>query len=471
MPRKAKIEEAPEQVAQEMETQEQGTQENEFVPSTDCPAESDFSTDDVGNVENIASEDSALQNLGAEEWEISGDPSPFPQEESAEGVADDAIPPDIFDNPMDDGGKQDLDSDLPELDDSEFEAERTEESVEPPADEPVQDAGQEVVMEKMTEHEDSPAPARTPRRRRSPAATRSVLAIDDEVQVQSVEEKEAYLWMELRNSLRSKRILTGTMGGVERTAGGTPIAVVYYKDMRIVIPASAMFLNLNEHGGSDQRDMNNRYTQILTRMLGAEIDFVVSGLDRRGGSVVASRSTAMLRKQQHYFVSSGRAGTPRVSEGQIVEARVISVGEKNMRVEVFGAEATVLARDLAWEWVDDCADYYQIGDHVLVKILRVDRDESHNLRINVSVREAIPNPAQENIKKCVVQGKYIGKVTGVDSRAIYVRLNVGVNAIAIAVHDRKTPCRKDDVSFVITRIDEEAGLAIGIITRVIKQYL
>lgn len=314
-------------------------------------------------------------------------------------------------------------------------------------------------------------PAEQKPRRRSRAASNRVLTIDDDTHVQSAEEKEAYLWMELRNSMRSKRVLTGTMGGVERMSGGLSVAVVYYKEMRIVIPSTEMFIHIDEHGGSDQRELHNRYTQILTRMLGAEIDFVVSGLDRRSSSVVASRRVAMLRKQQHYFLTSNRGGGPLIQEGQIVEARIISVGEKNMRVEVFGVEATVLARDIAWEWVDDCANYHQIGEHVLVKIMRVTRDDENNLRIAVSVREAVSNPARDNIRKCVVQGKYIGKVTGVDTRAIYVRLNVGVNAIATAVHDRKTPCRKDDVSFVITRIDEEAGLAIGIITRVIKQYI
>jgi len=134
-------------------------------------------------------------------------------------------------------------------------------------------------------------------------------------------------------------------------------------------------------------------------------------------------------------------------------------------------ESTILARDVAWEWVDDCTEYYRIGDRVLVKILRVDTRDPQNVHIGASIRDVISNPARENIKKCVAQGKYIGKVTGVDKNAVYVRLSVGVNALAIAVHDRKVPSRKDDVSFVITRIDKEAGIAIGIITKVIKQFV
>lgn len=316
----------------------------------------------------------------------------------------------------------------------------------------------------------SPAPARR-RRAASTTPAPKVLAIDEESKVQSAEEKEAYLWMELRNSLRTKRPLSGILGGVERTSSGLPLAIVYYKDMRVVIPATEMNIRLEDHRESGDKELHNRYAQILSWMMGAEIEFTVSGLDRRSGSVVASRADAMRRKQRQFFLTPGRDGRPLVQEGTVAEARVIAVSERVVRVEIFGVEFPIFAREVAWEWVDDCNDYYGIGDRVLVKILSIDRSDPGNIRLQASIRETVPNPAKENIKKCVVQGKYIGKVTDVNRNAIYVRLNVGVNAVALAVHDRRTPCRKDNVSFVVTRIDEEAGIAIGIITRIIKQYL
>ena len=277
--------------------------------------------------------------------------------------------------------------------------------------------------------------------------------------------------MELRNSLRTKRSLTGILGGVERTSSGLPLAIVYYKDMRVVIPATEMNIRLEDHRENGDKELHNRYAQILSWMMGAEIEFTVSGPDRRSGSVVASRADAMRRKQRQFFLTPGRDGRPLVQEGTVAEARVIAVSERVVRVEIFGVEFPIFAREVAWEWVDDCNDYYGIGDRVLVKLLSIDRSDPGNIRLQASIRETVPNPAKENIRKCVVQGKYIGKVTDVNRNAIYVRLNVGVNAVALAVHDRRTPCRKDDVSFVVTRIDEEAGIAIGIITRIIKQHL
>lgn len=210
----------------------------------------------------------------------------------------------------------------------------------------------------------TPASART-QQKKAPEPPKRVVSIDDEANIQTEDEKEAYLWMELRNSLRSKRILTGILGGVERSANGLCTAVVYYKDQRIVIPASEMFINIGDDAKRDQKALYNRYAQILTRSLGAEMDFVVSGIDKRSGSVVASRKEAMIRKQLNFYLPTLRNKKPLIVEGQVVEARVISVGDKNMRVEAFGVETTILARDVAWEWVDDCTEYYRIGDRSL----------------------------------------------------------------------------------------------------------
>lgn len=62
------------------------------------------------------------------------------------------------------------------------------------------------------------------------------------------------------------------------------------------------------------------------------------------------------------------------------------------------------------------------------------------------------------------------EVTHVYKGIVYIRLSNGANAIAHSCYDRRRPGRKDDVSFVVTHLDEERGVAAGIITRIIKQY-
>ena len=296
------------------------------------------------------------------------------------------------------------------------------------------------------------------------------VSINEDAEIMTAEEKEALVWLDLRTAMKGKKILSGRLEGIEKTAGGIPIAVVYYKEIRIIIPASEMMIDINEYADQTKLELHNRYSQILSRMMGADIDFIVSGIDKKTGTVVASRKEAMLKKRQQYYINEIE-GKPRIRVGKKVESRVIAVGDKTMRIEIFGVETTITAKNAAWEWIEDLRDYYEIGQRIFVKIMELEIEDLNAIKVTASIKDASENPAMQNIKKCVVQGKYIGKVTGIDENVIFVRLNVGVNAIALAVHDKKTPSRKDEVSFVITRIDEKNGIAIGIITKVLKQFI
>ena len=64
-----------------------------------------------------------------------------------------------------------------------------------------------------------------------------------------------------------------------------------------------------------------RQNKILGNMLGADIDFIVRGIDSKTRSVVASRKEAMLRKRQIFYLDTDAAGMYRVYEGRIVKAR------------------------------------------------------------------------------------------------------------------------------------------------------
>ena len=154
-----------------------------------------------------------------------------------------------------------------------------------------------------------------------------------------------------------------------------------------------------------------------------------------------------------------------------MQARVIGVAEKAIRVEIFGVDCSINARDLAWYWIGDAREYYSIGDSVLVRILSVSRDSIETIRVKADVRSVTQDNSRENLKKCRVQSKYAGRVTDIHKGVIFIRLSNGVNAIAHSCYDYRTPGKKDDVSFVVTRLDEDRGVAVGIITRVIRRNL
>lgn len=321
--------------------------------------------------------------------------------------------------------------------------------------------------------EAAPTPASTPRRTAAPRRSEpAILTIRNREDVETQEDREDIIWHEIHNAYRTRRILTGKLGGIEQLDNRKTVAVVDYKGFRIIIPLKEMMINLGRSpSGQEYADLMLRQNKILGNMLGADIDFVVRGIDSKTRSVVASRREAMMRKRQTFYFDLDPDGMYRVYEGRIVQARVIAVAEKVVRVEVFGVECSILARDLAWDWIGDAHERFAVGDEVLVRILSVRRNSLEDLGIRADIKSTSENTDRDNLQKCRIQGKYAGKVTDVHKGVVYVRLANGVNAVAHSCYDYRMPGKKDDVSFAVTRLDMERGVAVGIITRIIRQNL
>lgn len=302
------------------------------------------------------------------------------------------------------------------------------------------------------------------------AAPSSILTIDSDAEVETPESREDLVWHELQNAYRTKKILTGTLGGVERMDQGGVIAVVYYKEMRVVIPLSEMMINLVEDESHDYGELTQRQSKILGNMLGCEIDFLVKGLDTASRSVAASRKDAMYKKRQIFYLPDAN-GNARVCEDRIVQARVIAVAEKVIRVEIFGVECSILARDLSWDWLGDANERFHVGDQILVRILSVSVKDQLDISVKADVKSVNGNTSKANLARCRIQGKYAGTVTDIHKGTVFVRLSIGVNAIAHSCYDNRLPGKKDEVSFVVTRIDAERNVAVGLISRIIKQNI
>ena len=203
----------------------------------------------------------------------------------------------------------------------------------------------------------SPLPA-SPAKSTAPS---SILTIDSASEIETPESIEDTIWHDLQNAYRTRKILTGQLGGIERMEGGGTIAVVYYKSFRVAIPLAEMMIHLAEDENHNYGELAQRQNKILGNMLGCEIDFIIKGLDNASRSIVASRKDAMMKKRQ-IFYQPDAAGNRRVCEDRIVQARVIAVAEKVVRVEIFGAETSILARDLSWDWLGNANDSFRVGD-------------------------------------------------------------------------------------------------------------
>lgn len=398
--------------------------------------------------------------LSAETQELSNTPLPEPQEEP--------IP---TESPPDEGAPED---DTPPEEYTEFLQALNEAPAQEEPQPPLSDEAEPMSAEEPALTIPAEELSRESVSLESPSAPHNgaVLTITARTRIKSEAEATDELWHEIRNAYRTRRILTGTLDGIEQTAGGKTLATVSFRGFRIAIPLREMLV-LEERmpSGRAYADYMNRLNRILGTMLGAEIDFIVKGIDSTTHSAVASRREAMLRKRQTFYLGKDTTGNPYIYPGRLVEARVIAVAEKVLRVEAFGIECAIFARDLSWQWVSDVRDLYSVGDRVLVRVQEISGEDAEHLSIRADIRSTFSETSIDNLKKCQVQSKYAGKVTDLRGGVVYIRLNNGVNAIAHTCYDSRMPGKKDDVSFAVTRLDEEHGVAVGIITRIIKRNL
>lgn len=321
---------------------------------------------------------------------------------------------------------------------------------------------------------EEPVPTRVVDRRLSPRPERArVLTIDPRAEVQTQEDLEDIVWHELQNANRTRHPLTGTLDSVERTDNGMTVAIVRYKGFKVMIPLKEMMVHTGPvpSGGVDFNLWVDQVTRILHARQNSDIDFVVRGVDDESRTVVGSRRDAMLRKRKRFYLELDELGNHMIEEGRTVQARVVAVAEKLIRVEVFGVECNVTEHGSSRMWMGNARDQHYVGELILVRVHKIERHQNpEHLRIQVDVR-SVYGDAWEKLSQCQPQCRYVGQVTDVRRGVVYVRLNNGANAIAHTCYDMRMPGKKDTVSFSVTRLDEKRGIAIGIITRIIKQNL
>lgn len=84
-----------------------------------------------------------------------------------------------------------------------------------------------------------------------------------------------------------------------------------------------------------KREYINRFLfKFATTLIGAEIDFVIKSVDEANRVVVASRKEALVDKIRTYYAILDKDKVSMIGNNPDVQARVISVGRKNLGVEV-----------------------------------------------------------------------------------------------------------------------------------------
>ena len=270
---------------------------------------------------------------------------------------------------------------------------------EPATSEPVQPYGEEEPSAAKEESESSEP------------EKKSFYDLDFRALDQDLSPEQRQEWNTIYASFRSRSVMRGTIIGVDphsmtvrcAQTGQTETkrmycAVIVPFRARILIPETEMWAENDE-----------RPAFVLRNMPGAQIDFVVTHVDREAGFAIGSRRLA-LHSRRYYFLAQ-----PLHQPGSRVPCHVLAVGPRRCLVECYGYDVNLSQRDMSYAAIPDLREQYHPGDELTCVVKQFDRKAGN---LEISVKETVPNPFDEASlrhpvgcrRRATIAGKYAGGV-------------------------------------------------------------
>ena len=311
----------------------------------------------------------------------------------------------------------------------------------------------------QNESQSDSTPKTTQKKQR--AKSSKIVSIDESRSVETSADKHNNDLLDLVESLKSKKILSGVIQGIERSADNYNLsyAVIYHGEFKIIIPAEEVVEPPNDFHNRSPGDVMH---YMITKRLGAEIDYIIKGVDKTG-IAAASRLEAMAAKRKEYYFGTDRDGNNLLYEGINAEARVVSVIRAGIFVDIFGVESYIPLRELSYQRGMDATMQFQPGQRILVKILEIDRNNRNKIEVSASVKQATENPYEKALRKYIPGNKYVGTVSMVDTNGVFVALDGGIDCLC-AYPKRGRPPRGSRVTIRVIGINYEINRIWGAIT-------
>ena len=291
-----------------------------------------------------------------------------------------------------------------------------------------------------------------------------IVSIDDQRSVEIEADREKNALLDLTESLKSQKLMTGTIQGIEHPNHDpmNSLAVTYHEGYKIIIPVKEF---VEPPADLKDQQLETVLNYMMNKRMGAEVDYIVKGIDANAKVAVASRVEAMRAKRKAYYFGSDRDGNNLLYSDLCAEARVVSVVRSGIFVDLFGLEVFISIRELSYQRMLSADGYFQPGQRILVKILEIDRKSRENIKVKASVKRAGENPYEKALRKYTVGNRYVGTVSLVDTNGVFVSLDGGIDCLC-NYPKRGRPPRGARVTVRILGINHDSNRIWGAITHI-----
>jgi len=203
------------------------------------------------------------------------------------------------------------------------------------------------------------------------------------------------------------------------------------------------------------------WTGRAQELIGKQIKVKVIEVDQAKNRLVFSEkavSEAGLLKEQAEVLE-------KIKNGDILEAEISGVMPFGFFAKVNSLEGLIHISEISWEKVEDPGKFYSVGDKVKVKVLGIDKKTG---KLNLSIKQLLPDPWEDIEKKYPVDSKVKGIVVRLAPFGIFINLEPGIEGL---IHISKIPAEKnfevgEKVDCFVEFLDKEnRRLSLGLVLK------
>ncbi len=210
------------------------------------------------------------------------------------------------------------------------------------------------------------------------------------------------VWNDIEESYKNDAIVTGKI--VDKTKGGLKVDL---NGIEAFLPGS---------------QIDSRPIRGLDTYIGEEIEAKIIKFSRRRNNIVLSRKVIT-----DVAVNEEKAKTLGAIEiGYVVEGVIKNLTDYGAFVDIGGIDGLLHVTDMSWGRIGNPADAFKVGEHLQVKVLKLDREKE---KISLGFKQLQPDPWSTVIEVYPVNSRIKGKVSSVTEYGIFVELEPGVEGL------------------------------------------
>ncbi|PLK58796.1 30S ribosomal protein S1 [Candidatus Palibaumannia cicadellinicola] len=190
---------------------------------------------------------------------------------------------------------------------------------------------------------------------------------------------------------------------------------------------------------------------------GKELEFKVIKLDQKRNNVVVSRRAVI--ESENSFERDQLLEN--MQEGMEAKGIVKNLTDYGAFVDLGGVDGLLHITDMAWKRVKHPSEIVNVGDEIIVKVLKFDRERT---RVSLGLKQLGQDPWIAIAKRYPEGSRLAGRVTNLTDYGCFVEIEAGVEGLVHVseidwtnknIHPSKVVNVNDIVEIMVLDVDEE----------------